>query len=85
MTVHAPGSAVAIGPDASTPAIVLAATIRGGGADDGPAVSYDVAWWDGASRNQAWLAACEVYGPEPEMAIGFRADTGPCCEPTEGD
>ena len=67
MTLHAPGTPVAIGPDASTPATVLAITITGAER----AVTYQVAWWDGSDRETAWLSSHEVTSAEPEMRIGF--------------
>lgn len=73
MTLHAPGSSVAIGPDGCTPATVLAVTIR----STDRYVCYEVAWWDGATRKAEWLAACEIHTPEPDHVVGFTVNLSP--------
>ena len=71
MTLHAPGADVAIGPDGATVGRVLAVTVRGASR----AVSYDVVWWDGATRRTEWLQDHEV-GPLPgeHAPVGFTAE-----------
>ena len=37
------------------------------------AVSYEVAWWDGATRHMQWFSEFELKGDaDGEMSIGFR-------------
>lgn len=70
--VFAPGSKVEIHPGkAPIKGTVLEAAIATGGG-----VRYRVAWWNGRSRSEDWLEACEVQaavaGIDPEMVrLGF--------------
>jgi hypothetical protein len=68
MKVFAPGTQVRVG---GRDATILAVTIRGN-----QAVQYDVAWWSDATRNNAWLDACEVEAADDKngyLTIGFHA------------
>lgn len=77
VVVYAPGTEVRIG--GGITGMVLAVTVRGTGA------SYDVAWWNGSTRCNAWLDACEISMADDSQArtIGFHGgarmeDYEPC-------
>ena len=70
MTLHTPGTPVAIGPDGCTPATVLAVTITGAER----AVTYQVSWWDGSDRETAWLSSHEVHTEPADHTVGFISD-----------
>lgn len=66
--VFAPGAAVAIG-GGEIMATVLTVSIRENG------TQYEVSWWDGRQRLEAWVTAAEV-APIPNTPaacrVGFR-------------
>ena len=65
--LFAPSARVRVGPEPGTPGVVLAVTVRGAAR----AVSYDVAWWDGAVRRNEWLQDHEVRPAADEEPVGF--------------
>lgn len=70
IVAYAIGTPVPVGPPGDrAKGVVTGVTIRG---ED--AVTYEVAWWAGRSRNTAWLSDYEFQPDgEPEMAqIGFK-------------
>jgi hypothetical protein len=51
-------------------AVVLAVTIRAGGAS-----SYEVAWWISGQRYTAWVEPHEICGAQDSLReIGFKAE-----------
>lgn len=70
LEVAAPGSEIVLnvpGGD-GVPAVIASVQIR---AD--LSVSYEVAWWNGNSRNTAWVGFHELMGDLKMTRIGFKA------------
>jgi hypothetical protein len=69
-TVSAPGSRVRMRGNPKIEAFVVAVLLKAGGE------SYQVAWFDGNTRNLEWLEPEELLEPEEDsraLQIGFRA------------
>lgn len=65
-----PGSEVTLPSSPKAKATVLAAAIY-----PGRRVTYQVAWWEGRTRQEAWVESVEIAegAPENPMKIGFTA------------
>ena len=68
LSIIEPGTSVLIGDD--IPAVVMGVLIRAN-----KSVTYECSWWNGRTREEKWLAECEVEMADGReySAIGFAA------------
>lgn len=64
LKIWEPGCEVRLG---TIPALISQVAIHPFGC-----ITYQVIWWSGNDRKEAWVEAFEITGPSKEISIGFH-------------
>ena len=68
MDLYTPGTEVTL--KGNLKAIIIAIEIK---STRLAGVLYHVAWWDGRTRNTAWISPVEICDGESKTTIGFKS------------